>query len=166
MKQIALTQGQIAIVDDADYEWLNRYKWFAHKGHNNIWYAERGEWVNGKRRTITMHRFILALKDGDPREGDHKNHKGLDNQRCNLRICTPAQNQHNRLPQRNKSSVFKGVHLVNRYYKDKIYKYWLSVIRLEGHGIHLGNFDTEIEAAKAYDLKAIELFGEYAHTNF
>jgi len=159
MKQIQLTRGKVALVDDADYERLNQWKWCAIKNHNT-WYATRYiTKLDGKHTSISMHRVILGLKNGDPRQCDHINHNGLDNQRENLRICTHAQNQHNRLSNKNTSSVYKGV----SWHKNE--GCWLAKIRLNGKLKHLGHFDSEIEAAKAYDQKAMELFGEYAHVN-
>lgn len=105
MKTILLSQGKFAIVDDEDYEKLSKYKWCANNRHG-CWYAVR----TSNKKIIRMHRQILGLKKGDGMKTDHVNHNGLDNRRCNLRICTLAENNHNR--QRNKkwrSSKFKGV---------------------------------------------------------
>ena len=159
MKQIPLTQGKVALVDDADYEWLNQWKWCAMKGHNT-WYAARySSPVNRKQRTIFMHREILGLKFGDPRQTDHRNHNGLANWRDNLRICNGTQNQYNRNPQKNHSSEYKGVSWHKRRHK------WRARIFFDNHNIHLGYYASEVEAAKAYDKAAIEFFGEFALIN-
>lgn len=71
MKEIALTLGLVALVDDEDYEWLNGYKWCAHWSSSaQVFYAMRTAYfvIDGKRkqRTIIMHREILGLEYGDP----------------------------------------------------------------------------------------------------
>jgi hypothetical protein len=106
-----------------------------------------------------MHREILGLKYGDPRQCDHRNHNGLDNQRDNLRICTCAQNQYNQVPQRNRSSAFKGVDWRRDCNK------WRAKIQINCRRIHLGNFESEIEAAYAYNRAAVKYFGEFASIN-
>lgn len=156
MKRIPLTQGEYAIVDDEDYEWLRQWKWFA-KRDKNTFYAARltGKWP--KQKTIRMHRQILNVPSNF--EVDHVNHNGLDNRRCNIRICTSAQNHHNQLPYKNHSSQYKGV------YWSKAKKKWHSSIHSNRKRIHIGYCNNEIDAAKAYDAKAKELFGEFALTN-
>ena len=148
---IKLTQGQVAIVDADDYDLLNSRKWCTSK-HRDLFYAHRKE----GGRTIQMHRQILnAPKD---LYCDHINHNGLDNRRANLRLCTPSQNCQNQLPQAGFSSIYKGVsRLGNR---------WRAVIKLDGRYISIGSFDNQLDAAIAYDEKAIELFGEFACLNF
>ena len=158
MKAIPLTRGKVALVDDIDFDRLNKHKWHAQKGRNT-WYAVRNTYHNCICTTIQMHREILGLGYGDPRQCDHRNHNGLNNQRDNLRICTRSQNQYNQRPQSGKSSIYKGVSWCKREKK------WRSYIHIKRHRISLSYFDSEIEAAKAYDQKAIELFGKFAHIN-
>lgn len=161
MKHIPLTQGKVAIVDDADYEWLNQWKWCAVKKKSGIFYASRGQ---GKA-TIAMHRQILNIPEGA--QADHRNHDGLDNRKCNLRLCTPAENQWNQKPRKG-ISKYKGVCLLRgkthkgKQYKDK----WRAYIKKNQKTRWLGCFQNEIDAAEAYDKAAKELFGEFAYTNF
>ena len=157
MKRIPLTQGKFAIVNDEDFDRLNSFKWYAHEDRNT-YYAVRTIRQNGKRKTILMHREIMELKAGDGRQTDHINHDGLDNRRDKLRICTNAENHYNQKPGKG-TSKYKGC---SWYKRDKK---WQARIRLNSKLIHLGLFDSEIEAAKAYDAKAKELFGEFACVN-
>ncbi|KKL76225.1 hypothetical protein LCGC14_2047030 [marine sediment metagenome] len=148
---IPLTQGYYAIVDADKYKWLMRWKWCA-QGVNSLYtYAVRSE--NGK--IIRMHRQILECKDNE--HSDHKNHNTLDNRIINLRKCTIAQNQYNAMP-RIGTSKYKGVYRQrNKWHAEVVYK---------GKHYHLGFHKQEIDAAKAYDRKAKELFGEFAYINF
>jgi len=160
MKRIKLTQGQFAIVDDADFEWLNQWRWFAHKDRVIFYAARRVRLSSGKQTTFLMHREIQGLKFGDKREIDHRNHNGLDNRRCNLRICTHSQNTRYQRPRKGCTSQYKGVYL------QKICSKWHAQIVINGHRKYLGLFTSDTEAALAYDRKAKELFGEFACLNF
>ena len=157
MKKIPLTQGKFAIVDDADFEWLNQWKWRALKGSNDNWYAMRRQRQNSKRIPVYMHREIL--KPSSNMLTDHKDHNGLNNQRNNLRAATSAQNHQNRRKHRG-ISRFKGVCWNQQYAK------WQAQIKVKGKHFHLGRFLSEIEAAKVYDKAATKFFGDFACTNF
>ena len=93
MKTIQLTQGQFALVDDEDYDFLMQWKWQAHKD-KSTYYATRVEYGKNIKKGIKMHRVIMNT----PRnmETDHKDRNGLNNQKYNLRICTRGQNQTNK----------------------------------------------------------------------
>lgn len=161
MKEILLTQGQVAIVDDADYDWLNQHKWQANYfKHTNSFYATRHTpAINGKHYVIYMHRQILGLERGDGKQGDHINHNTLDNRQANLRICTRQQNEMNRKPNQNTTSQFKGVCW------DKARRRWRALIYLNGVSKHLGFFNEEKDAALAYNEAAKKYFGEFAYLN-
>lgn len=155
MKQIPLTRGQLALVDDADFEAMSAFKWYATK-IGNTFYAVRvvtGE--NGKRKMIYMHRLIIgAACDG--LQVDHADMNGLNNQRDNLRACTRSENQRNRSTDRNNTSGFKGVSW------DKNRGKWRAYIRLNGKERHLGRFADAAEAYAARCAAAVELHGEFA----
>ncbi len=160
MKTIKLTQGKKAMVDDEDYAWLNQWKWYAHKDRNTYYAVRDTSHRTPKREYIRMHRLILGLKKGDGKLSDHWNHNGLDNRKSNLRLCTYSQNAQNRIPLENTASRFKGVDW------QKGAKKWCASITNNGKCVHLGLFDSEIQAAKKYDETARGLFGEFAYTNF
>lgn len=149
-RRIPLTKGQFALVDDADYDWLMQWKWC---------YAAVGYAVSRiQGRVVYMHRLIAGSPQG--MEIDHVDHDKLNNCRSNLRIATRAQNNGNRLKQPNTTSRYKGV----AWYKAQ--GRWRAMIHRDDRPIFLGYFDDEIEAARAYDRAARELFGDFAKTNF
>lgn len=156
---IPLTQGLYALVDGNLFNWLNQWKWYAQKNYNTF-YAVRHIWNRNKHKQIRilMHREIM--KPPDNLQIDHRNGCGLDNRKQNMRIATYIQNQQNRKIQFGCSCKYKGVSW------HKYAKKWMASIRLNGKLLHIGYFNSEIEAAQAYDIKAKELFGEFAHTNY
>ena len=156
MKQIELTQGKVALVDDCDFKKLSNLTWCA-KRTGNTFYVVRAHKIEGKKATLYMHRLIMDAQKGQ--QIDHRNNNGLDNRRTNLRFCTNSQNQQNRRKTQ-KTSKFKGVCWYSRDKK------WQAGIKLNGKLYHLGTFNNEVEAAKVYDKKAKELFGEFVYTNF
>lgn len=158
MEKIELTQGFFALVDEEDYEKLNKYKWHIRRCGNMI-YAVTAIYIkggNGKKKTIQMHRMVMGDSE---KVVDHRNGNGMDNRKSNLRFCTQRQNQQNRYFKKG-NSKYKGV------YWDKQLNKFRTRIRVDGKLIHLGCFTNEIEAAKKYDEAAHKHFGEYAKTNF
>jgi hypothetical protein len=150
--KIPLTKRKSAIVDAAGFAYLSQFKWY-YDGS----YAARDSQINGKRAKVYMHRIILNAQPGQ--YCDHINGDGLDNRRCNLRFCTKSQNGMNQGKQKNNTSGFKGV-----YWHKKNQK-WIAYITLDYQPIHIGSYSTAKEAAKAYDDKALELFGEFAYVD-
>lgn len=158
MKEIKLTRGLVAIVDDADYEWLNQWKWNANK-QNNRFYAIRGEYPAGrygKGVFILMHRFILGVTDRSVIV-DHKDNDPLNNRRDNLRIATRSQNNCNVGLRKNKVSKYKGV--------SKLRDKWQAAISKNKKTFYIGIYENEVDAAIAYNERAKELHGEFALLN-
>lgn len=148
---IDLGEGLFAIIDDSDFEVVRRHNWVAKiEGRNT--YAVTG------RRFKRMHRVILNAKPDQII--DHKNGNGLDNRRENLRFCNAHQNQGNRKFTLNSPVPFKGV----SWKKEK--SKFLAKISNNNKAIFLGYFDCPFKAARAYDAKAKEIFGEFAKLNF
>lgn len=158
MKEIQLTQGKVALVDDADLIYLNQWKWYASKV-KNVYYAKRNSYENGVNKNIKMHRQILNILDAKGIEGEHKDGNGLNNQRSNLRIATRSQNNAN-IPSRDKSSSkYKGVTYCKRDGN------WEATITKNRVKTYLGRFEIETDAALAYNKKAVEVHGEFARLN-
>lgn len=148
--------GQVAMVDNEDYDWISKFSWHL-KNSGTVLYARCNVVLDNKHTTMTMHRMVMTAKKGQI--VDHIDRNGLNNQKYNLRFATKAQNKMNCISHKNSSSKYKGVHW------NKVSKVWQSRIQFEGKKIFLGAFDNEIEAARAYDKKSIEIFGEYSRVN-
>lgn len=157
MKQIPLTQGKFALVDDEDFEFLNQFKWQA-ANFRGVFYASRKINKNGKWGNVFMHRQILGLTDPKV-QTDHINGDGLDNQRSNLRACTHSQNQRNKGKYKQNTSGFKGCSWYKRLKK------WRVQITVNGKDINVGYFNSKDAAAHAYNEKAKEFHGEFARLN-
>lgn len=154
MKEIRLTQDQVTLVDDEDYEWLSKHKWYAQWGR----YTYRAYRMK-ENRAVSMSVVIMQPPQG--MEVDHVNGVTLDNRRINLRIATSSQNKMNRGGNHKSTSRFKGV----SYYTDR--DSWVAQIKPPGAKCkYLGAFSNEEEAARAYDTVARELYGKYAFLNF
>ena len=137
-KQIELTQGKFAIVDDEDFEYLSRHKW--HIGSGGYAFTD-----GGKTR---MHRLITSCPAN--MDVDHINHNKLDNRKENLRVCTTEENCRNRVDNKNNKSGFRGVSFHSPLNK------WRAKIVLKNKHFHLGYFDTPQEASQAYEEVAAQ----------
>lgn len=153
MKEIQLSQGQVSVVDDNDYEWLNQWKWHVTRKLSGIYYVVRK--LSAYTPAIWMHREIVGAIKGE--FVDHANGDTLDNTRGNLRKATASQNAMNR---KKVGLGYKGTHW------SKVNRRWFATIEKDGKKIHLGCFGTSEDAAHAYDEKAKELFGEFSRLNF
>lgn len=150
------------IVDDEDFDWLNAVTWNVNVGQSNGRYVfrvlrppNRSGGLNGAFARLIWEHHHGPFKQ----QIDHINHNGLDNRKQNLRIATVNQNAANRHKRiGDHQSCFKGV--------GRNGKGWKSQIRFNGKLIYLGHFDSEKEAAQAYDKAALKLFGEFAFLNF
>lgn len=159
MKEIQLTQGQVALVDDEDFERINAHKWRAlwNSGSKTFYAIRTSPRVNGERHAIWMHREIMRASDDD--DVDHIDHNGLDNQRQHLRLCTHGQNCANRRMQANNTSGLKGV----CWNKEKCK--WQAGITVNRKLRHLGYFFDKIDAALAYDAAILKELDPYTKTN-
>lgn len=152
--EIALSRGKIALIDDEDFDIVDEFQWRAQQNQDGRWYAMA--W-NPYPIFVLMHRHIIGANKDE--WVDHRNGDGLDNRKANLRICTPSENAASAGPT-GVTSNFKGV------YWEKSREKWHVKIMKNGHRHFIGRFDSEVEAAKAYDGAAFELFGEFAYLNF
>lgn len=150
---LPLSQGKVTVIDFDDFEKVRNFKWCARKSSSgNTFYACRAA------NTVQLHHEIMPPPTG--MEIDHIDRDGLNNRRSNLRIVTHRQNILNRGPRRNKTSKFCGV---SRHQKQQK---WQAGLELFGKHIHLGSYEIEADAARAYDEAAIKYFGSFAQLNF
>lgn len=156
MIEIPLTQGYVALVDEADYDTLTKYKWHVTFTNNSTPYAKTG--IFGRPNSHYMHRLITGC--GRNQLVDHVNGNGLDNRRCNLRITDKSRNGINSRKRKGCSSRFKGVSWNER---DKV---WMAYANLDGKRTYLSTHPDSLSAAKAYDEWAKSHCPEVAHLNF
>lgn len=161
MKEIQLTKGQVAIVDDEDYEWLSQWKWSAadNKGRG-IYYAVRHQRPDGN---VPMHKEVYVRHYGEIPEGfliDHKDRITLNNDYRNLRAVTRSESQINRNLQSNNSTGVSGIHW---YERDQKYEVQLS---RNGKTVYVRRYADFEEAKAERDKKAIELYGKFAILNY
>lgn len=157
MKIIYTRKGEEILVDDEDYDRLNKYTWHI----NSNGYAVRGVPIPGKKRASTtsaMHREVMGLSKGDPRLVDHRFGIKTDNRKSELRICTNQQNLWNRKAYPHGASGLKGVTCRPKRKK------WEAYITLNGKKTFLGVFNTAEEAHEAYCRAAPLFHGEFANT--
>lgn len=161
MKEIPLKDTtQVALVDDYHHAWLMQHTWCLQKCRaNRTSYAYRIGWTtDGRKARLMMHREILGLDVGDPREADHRDGNGLNNQESNLRIVSPLQNAANRPLQLRSRTGYKGV-CPDRH------GLFRAVIRVHGIQTRLGLYSDVLEASFCYNTAAAHLYGEHARLN-
>lgn len=151
--KIPLDKGLFAIIDSEDYELVSQFNWYA-KTSKRTHYAISTKAVS----PVRMHRLIMGITDRNIIL-DHKNRNGLDNRKVNLRIATFSQNNANIAPRENSSSKYKGV------WWNKEKKKWTAETRINNKKKHIGHFETEEEAALAYNSHAARIYGEFAFIN-
>lgn len=161
MKLIPLSQGQHAMVDDEDYDFLIQYRWHAHKKPGEkTFYAKRiTPYIEGKRTSYFMHREILKLTDKKIKV-DHIDHNGLNCQRSNMRLCSDQENSRNKTKRKKGSSQYHGV------FWHKAGKAWTASVAVDGKKVYLGLFKDETDAAIARDEAVKKHYGEFANLNF
>jgi len=157
MKLIPLSRGLSAMVDDADFDFLNQWKWQALK-KSNTFYAVRTIEVDGVKKGVRMHRFLLQIHDPCV-DVDHRDGNGLNNQRFNIRPCAHGENMMNRTINAGSKTGYKGVTFRSDH---KNYRVRIGVAKKV---ITIGHFDCPIEAARAYNDAAILYHGEFARLN-
>jgi hypothetical protein len=152
MKLIPLTQGQVALVDDADYPIIASYKWFAARSQQGTYYAVRHP--NKYKPMVIMHRVIMGCSTASMII-DHIDGNGLNNQRTNLRFATARLNGLNRFRRKpTKKNLPVGVsqsHRMTRY---------AAYVQIKGKSVHLGCFDTSEQASHAHYIKQQQLIVE------
>lgn len=155
---IPLTRGYFMTVGTIDVD-LNKNKWHV-APDKRTFYALRTVKIDGKRKSISAHRVIMARILGRElnrnEQVDHVNGDGLDNRRGNLRLAESCQNTRNSRLRIDNSSGYKGVSW------KKSSQRWVARIMKDKRMIHLGYFDDPAEAYAVYCAAAFELHGEFA----
>lgn len=109
------------------------------------------------QRSYLCHRLIWLLVTGKwPGELDHVNGCPEDNRIENLRECSRSQNLANRSSGRTSKLIPKGVSRRRTRYRARI--------KVDGHEVYLGTYETETEASSSYKKAALEYYGEYARS--
>lgn len=159
MKEIQLSKGYVALIDDEDFEYLSQFRWYLKPDKNHFYaHANIKDLSTGKYKPTLMHRLIMKVNKTHMHI-DHIDMNGLNNQKSNLRICSNSDNSRNRTKTRDNTSGYKGVHWTQKNKK------WRAMIVVNGKTIHLGYFKDLISAAKAYNEAAVKYFGEFANIN-
>jgi len=154
--EIPLTQGKVAIIDEADWDLVRWHKWCARKDRNTFYAQASVRRADGTLTKVQMHRLLLGMTD--PKiQCDHLDGDGLNNRRANLRTCTHTQNMWNTRIRADNTSGRKGVSW------HKQHGIWRAQIQVSGRPKHLGYFPTPEAAYAAYCAAAAELHGEFAN---
>lgn len=157
--EVPLTQGYVALIDADDAERILAHRWFTHKCSSGRYVsAVRHGDGDGERKIVRLHREIINAPDGIG--VDHINGNPLDNRKSNLRLANQHENIANSRKRKGSSSKYKGV------WPQPKSKRWRANITVNYKRIHLGYFEVEEDAARAYDAAAVKYFGEFARLNF
>jgi hypothetical protein len=158
-------EKELIVDKENDYLLSDQYYWRAIKRNcgNHVYYTVQGykrggEMMGRSHKLFYIHRLIMGSPKG--MTIDHINGDVFDNRKCNLRICTQGENSRNGHKQNKSISGYKGVIFDKRRNK------YECKIKYNYKSIFLGCFIDPVEAAKIYDKKAVELFGEFACLNF
>jgi len=164
VKQVPLSKGYVALVDDEDYERVAQFKWCVVMPGKNVYAVRRVRRPEGGWTSQSLHRFLLHAGAGE-RVG-HVDGNGLNCVRANLRrvsrseSATAARRTRGHGRQSNNKSGFIGVSWDSRVGK------WRAQIQVDGRKKHLGHHPTPEDAARVRDRAARELHGELAVLNF
>jgi hypothetical protein len=153
---IPLNQGKHALIDADDFGTVGQFRWWI----DSVGYAHTFIRVRpGERRTVRLHRMIM--REPELLQVDHLNTDRLDNRKCNLRLCDRKENSRNRNTNRgSKRSRYKGVT------QHQGSPRWIARIRIGVKKLNLGVFDSENDAATAYNMAALHYYREYAKLNW
>lgn len=164
-RQIPLTQGQVAIVDDEDYEWLSESTWYAARNKESFYAARHiPPGPTSIARQFPMHNAVWTHYNGPIPAGltiDHADRDTLNDQQSNLRLATRAQQAQNHGLRKDNKSGYRGVY----WYQPT--ECWRSMIKVSGQVVHLGYFADPAVAARAFDTSArIHRDPAFAQLNF
>jgi len=160
IRYIPLTRGFVAIVDTFLYEWLAFWNWYVVGNVKDGYYAMRDETVNRVSRGIAMHAQIMGRRDDEKRKMDHRDRNTMNNTGANLRYANELQSAGNKDKYSTNTSGFKGVTWMKSTAK------WLAQIQYNRRNHNLGYYFTREEAARAYDIESLRVFGDFAYLNF
>lgn len=159
-KRIPLSKGEFAIVDDEDFVFLNRLKWSVAKVGTHKYPSTTVRTERGETYRLPMSRLLVRVVPN--RRVIHRNKNGLDCRKANLEQVLTGHKVHMGKKIEGTYSKYRGVHF-DKAKKDKCV--WRAGITKDRQYYHLGNFDNEEDAARAYNTKALELYGEHAFQN-
>jgi len=151
-------KGYRVLIDEEDYEKVMKYKWYINKckiERYSLYYFYANTYINGKRKDIRLHRYLMDCVPNDGKIVDHKDGNTLDCRKSNLRICSLTENNRNRRISRNNTSGFKGVSYFKR---DDNY---MAQITVDKKKLYLGSFPTAELAGDAYKEASIKYHKEY-----
>ena len=154
--RVPLSCGRQALIDAADADLILPRRWHSLPGRKTRYAFTKVKLPDGRRTSLYMHRLMMSPPLG--MQVDHIDGDGLNNRRSNLRLCTQTENLRYRQKHKNNRGRFKGVRNANGI--------WAAFIHLDGADRWLGYFETDEDAAYAYDAAARDAFGEFARLNF